>query len=152
MEIWFLWWNKTEFFPSCVYVSSSIWMHHLETNEMLRKKLGTAQALLYTVLNKSWQQHYPKLTVKTTKRIVNANKGPPGFSGQWQCCPGHLAVPKYPNPKYWSITGTTPTPLLTSGFHSYSANPLQAIPWMGSGGTTPWGNAPPPLCKNSRKV
>ena len=46
----------------------------------------------------------------------------PGFLGQWRL--GHLAVP------------------------SFTANPLQATAWMGSGSTTPWGNPPQPQCKN----
>ena len=92
------------------------------------------------------------LAVKTAKRIVNWNTGPPGFLGQWQCCPSYLAVPKHPNPKYWPITGATPTPLPTPGFYACTANPLQATSWMGSGSTTPQGNPPPPQCKNNRKV
>ena len=63
----------------------------------------------------------------------------PGFLGQWQCCSGHLVVPKHPNLKYWPITGATPTPPPTPGFRSCTANALQATPRMGSGGTTPRG-------------
>ena len=83
-----------------------------------------------------------ELTVKTTKRIVKGNTGPLGFLGQWQYCPGHLAVPKHSNPKYWPITGATPTPPQTLWFHSFTANPLQAIPRIGSGSATPQINYP----------
>ena len=75
-----------------------------------------------------------------------------GFLGQWQCCPGYLAVLKLPNPRYWSITSITSTPLLTPWFHSFTANPLQATPQMGHGSTTLQGNPLPLQCKNSGKV
>ena len=74
------------------------------------------------------------------------------FLGQWQCCPGHLAILKHPNPRYWPITSATLIPPPTPWFHSFKANPLQATPWMGSGSTMPHGDSPPLQCKNGRKV
>ena len=77
---------------------------------------------------------------------------PPRFLGQWQCCSGHSIIPKYPNPRHWPITGTTPTSLPTPWFHSFTANPLQATPWMGSSCTTLGWTPPPPKHQNIRMV
>ena len=38
MDIWFLRWYKTWIIPSSSCISTTVWMHHLESNEMLREK------------------------------------------------------------------------------------------------------------------
>ena len=52
-----------------------------------------------------------ELAVKIAKRIGNGNVGPHSFTEQ--CDPGHPAVAKCPNQRYWPITSTTPTPAQT---------------------------------------
>ena len=71
---------------------------------------------------------WAEFAVKTAKRIVNGNTGPPRFLGKRQCCSGHSTTPKHPNPRYWPITSTTPTLPLTPWFHflPFTANSLQA--------------------------
>ena len=90
-----------------------------------------------------------ELTVKTAKRIVNGNTGPPVFLGQWQCCSGHLAVWNTP---IQSIA-LSPAQLL---LHHWLCDSIPSWPilykphpeWV----AMVWGNPPPPQCKNSRKV
>ena len=33
MEVWFIQWNKMGFLPGCGYVSTTVWMHHMDTNK-----------------------------------------------------------------------------------------------------------------------
>ena len=33
MEVWSIWQNKMGFFPSCSYVHTSIWLHHMDVNK-----------------------------------------------------------------------------------------------------------------------
>ena len=52
-----IWQNKTELLPSCGCVSTTVWMHHLDTNKMHDKKLdGNYTRILHAVLTKSWKQ------------------------------------------------------------------------------------------------
>ena len=63
------------------------------------------------------------------------------FPGQWQGRPSHLAVQKYPNSRYWPITGTTTTSPPAPGFHPFATIPLQTTSWMDSGSATPQRNS-----------
>ena len=38
MEVWFIQWNKTGFFPSYDCVSTTVWMHHRDRNRMHEEK------------------------------------------------------------------------------------------------------------------
>ena len=99
-----------------------------------------------------WSKVYPQLHTpfqwpcrahgKNHKEDNEWKCRPPKFLTQWQCCPGHPAVLKHPNPRHWPVTGTTPIPLPAPWFHSFTANPLQVTPRMGSSGTTQQRNAP----------
>ena len=50
-------WNstKTGFLLSCSYAHTTVWMHHLNSNEMLIEKLDGNYTMLPVVLNKSWK-------------------------------------------------------------------------------------------------
>ena len=73
-----------------------------------------------------------ELTVKTIKRIVNGNTGPQGSLNNDNVA---WAILQYRNTPIQNI-GLSPVQLLLhhdSWFHSFTANPLQATPRMGSG-------------------
>ena len=38
LQIWFLWWNKIGFLPSCGCINTTVWMHHLDAHEMHGEK------------------------------------------------------------------------------------------------------------------
>ena len=62
---------------------------------------------------------------KNRKEDSEWKHGLPRLLGQWQCCSGHPTVPKHPNPRYWPITGATPTSPPTPWFHPLTTNPLR---------------------------
>ena len=41
MEVWPVWWNKAEFLPRNSYVSTTLKMHHIDTDKMYREKATT---------------------------------------------------------------------------------------------------------------
>ena len=58
MEIWK---NKTGFLPGCDSFSTTVWMHHQDTNEMHGKKLDENCTKKVRIgLKKSWKQHQTK--------------------------------------------------------------------------------------------
>ena len=53
--------NETQFLPGSGRVDTAVWMHHLDADKRLEKKLdGNYTRMLRTVLNKSWWQHSTK--------------------------------------------------------------------------------------------
>ena len=53
-----LWLKETVNLPSSSHIGTTIWLHHLDFNEALRKKLnGNYARMLRDVLNKSWKQN-----------------------------------------------------------------------------------------------
>ena len=47
--------------PSCSHVNTMVWLHYLDSNETLGKKLDQNYTrMLPAVLNKSWKQHLTK--------------------------------------------------------------------------------------------
>ena len=47
-------------FPSSSHVTSTIWMHHTDTNHLEKKQDGNYTRMLWAILNKSWKQHSTK--------------------------------------------------------------------------------------------
>ena len=58
IEIWSIQWNNTGFLPSCICVGTTVWMYHLDSNEIHGEKAKwNFTRILRAVLNKSWKQH-----------------------------------------------------------------------------------------------
>ena len=50
--------NKTQFFPSSCRVNTAVWMHYMDANKTMEKKLdGNYTKMPWAILNKFWRQH-----------------------------------------------------------------------------------------------
>ena len=139
-KIWYLRWTQHRWWPT-------FYLQYIP--RITSDVVCEAQTILSYIPLMQWPG---RTCSKNCKEDSEQKHRPPRLLGQWQCCPAHPTVLKNPNPRYWPITGTTPTSPLTPWFHPLTTNPLQAPPWMGSGGTVPRRTPPPPQCQNSRKV
>ena len=67
---WWWWWSsvwksdlfdKTGFLPSCEHDHTIVWMHHMEGNKILEKKIDSNNArMLRAILKKSRKYHFTK--------------------------------------------------------------------------------------------
>ena len=93
------------------------------------------------VRSKGLQLYMPQLWPWFIRHIRQQKHRRSRFPGQWQGRSSHLAVQKYPNSRYWPITGTTTTSPPAPWFHSFATIPLQTTSWMDSSSATPRRNS-----------
>ena len=72
IEIWYLWWNKIGFLPSCGCVSTTVCMYHLDVNKPNKKSDVKYIRMLHAVSTKSRKKPYKTVAAQPpTSHLTN---------------------------------------------------------------------------------